>query len=245
MRINNSQNAAHAGYFCLRYTIYMERKNAIIILSSVILASIAVICIVILYTSGSAQAPTTPTYQDIDLEKNERYVTYSIADLGIIFEYPTTWQTIKTEVTEVPNDSRYQKMATVYADDIPIIAAVTHGVVPDEEYWWGDIAADAASLNAITSWCDTRELRTATYHQPDEVCKILSNQQGLVFANLSGDTTYNDQITADVETFIVHHNASPYYGIALSTQSLVESGVDPIEAKRMILELALSMKFTD
>jgi len=177
-----------------------------------------------------------------------RYREYESKDLGVAFSYPASWGDLTQWVGTPPEKLEGFRMeATISAYDTPFISMMTEGEALGRGGWWGDIATEATSVATVESFCDTYKSREDYYVQPNEACEILINEHGVTFARLSGDTSWFGWEIEDTYLYIAFHPDHPFYGLALSAQSLRRTELEETigNTEKAIQEIANSLSFTE
>ena len=177
-----------------------------------------------------------------------RYREFHSEDLGVTFTYPASWGEVTQWIgTPLEEFEGFRTEATISAYDTPFISMISEGEAMGRGGWWGDIATIATDSEAVESFCDTYQSRTEYYVQPEEACEILINENGVVFARLSGDTMWFDWVIEDTYVYIVFHPDHQFYGLALSAQSLRRTDLEETigNTEKAIQEIANSLSFTE
>lgn len=177
-----------------------------------------------------------------------RYRYFESEELGVAFSYPAAWGELTQWVDAPPERmAEYRTEATISTNDTPFLALLTQGSIPPRDGWWGDIAVEATDEATVETFCDTYQDLDRYYVQPNEACEILINGNGTTFARLGGSTTWYGWEVEDTYVYITAHQGHPYFGIALSAQSLARTDLEGTlgNVEKAIQEIANSLVFID
>ena len=180
--------------------------------------------------------------------EGSRYRNFESEELGVSFTYPAAWSEITEWIGVPPEELKEFRMeSTLSAYDVPFLMLVSEGETMPRDGWWGDIAVEASSEDAVREFCDSYKNNDAYYVQPNEACEILINDHGVAFARIKGDTSWFGWDLEDTHVYITFHPDHPFYGIALSAQSLRQTDLEETvgSTEKAVHEIANSLSFTE